>query len=66
MHNINLPMTDFYCAVCNEKREMTIFSGTVLCLQCLAEIKKNNQEREKSLNETVKQVVEYRMGDIYD
>jgi hypothetical protein len=66
MPNINVLMTDFYCAVCNEKREMTIFAGTVLCLQCLAEIKKNNQEREKPLNDTVKQVVEYGMGDIYD
>ena len=59
---------EFVCAICSELRpnKMTIFSGTVLCLQCLEEIKKNNRESEKSLNETVKQVVEYGMGDIYD
>ena len=67
MANINLSMGDFVCAICNEKRNaMTIFVGTVLCIQCLEEIKKNNQNTEKELENTVKQVVEYGMGDIYD
>ncbi len=68
MPNINLPMTNFVCAVCErgDPSRITMFQGTVICLQCLEEIKKHNVESEKSLNDTVKQVVEYGMGDIYD